>query len=129
MKMEFDLIEGVRVCREVRWNEASRKAGSDKSWLAQDNRTKAGEKPRYNETMIPKPLEGVLVSDPDTLSGAIRFVGTRVPVSTLFDYVLGGDGVEEFMADFPGVSRELIQAVLDWERNRLGDDLGLGSVA
>ena len=64
---------------------------------------------------IPKELEGILVSTPDTLHGAIRFAGTRVFASQLFDYVFTGESLNTFLKDFEGVTREQAQAVLDWQ--------------
>jgi uncharacterized protein (DUF433 family) len=43
---------------------------------------------------------------PEILSGTPVFIGTRVPVRTLLDYLEGGDTLDDFLADFPGVSRE-----------------------
>jgi uncharacterized protein (DUF433 family) len=43
---------------------------------------------------------------PEILSGTPVFVGTRVPVRTLLDYLEGGDTLDAFLDDFPGVSRE-----------------------
>ena len=73
--------------------------------------------------IIPKELEGVLVSTPDTLHGAIRFAGTRVFAYQLFDYVLTGSSLEEFLRDFEGVSRQQAQAVMEWERRRVRKQL------
>jgi uncharacterized protein (DUF433 family) len=50
--------------------------------------------------------EPVVHSHPEILSGAPVFVGTRVPVRTMLDYLEGGDTLDEFLDDFPGVSRE-----------------------
>ncbi|MGL6097030.1 MAG: DUF433 domain-containing protein [Fimbriiglobus sp.] len=47
----------------------------------------------------------VIHSDPEIMSGTPVFVGTRVPFKTLLDY-LAGSGFEEFLEDFPSVSRE-----------------------
>jgi uncharacterized protein (DUF433 family) len=58
------------------------------------------------------PLPGVILIDPDRLSGTPIFVGTRVPVQTLFDYLAGGEPLSEFYADFPGVKPEQVEAVL-----------------
>jgi uncharacterized protein (DUF433 family) len=50
--------------------------------------------------------------DPDIMHGVAVFRGTRVPVQTLFDYLEGGDTLEEFLEGFPTVSRALaIQAL------------------
>ena len=43
--------------------------------------------------------------DPDILGGTPVFVGTRVPVRTLLDYLEGGDSLKEFLEDFPSVTR------------------------
>lgn len=58
-------------------------------------------------------LEGVTHSDPDLLSGTPVFVGTRVPVRSLFDYLEAGDTLQEFLHQFPSVKREQTIAVLD----------------
>ena len=50
--------------------------------------------------------EPVFHSHPEIMSGAPVFVGTRVPVRTLLDYLEAGDSLDEFLEDFPGVSRE-----------------------
>jgi uncharacterized protein (DUF433 family) len=51
-------------------------------------------------------LATVAHSDPQILSAVPVFVGTRVPVQTLLDYLVAGDSLEEFLAHFPTVSRE-----------------------
>ena len=45
----------------------------------------------------------VIYSDPEILSGTPVFVGTRVPVQSLFDYLEGGDTLDEFLRQFPSV--------------------------
>jgi len=59
---------------------------------------------------IPKPL--VTRSD-KVMSGAVVFAGTRVPVQTLIDYLEEGDRLDDFLEDFPTVSREHAVAVLE----------------
>jgi uncharacterized protein (DUF433 family) len=49
---------------------------------------------------------GVIIKDPDILGGTPVFCGTRVPIQTLFDYLEGGETLEEFLEGFPTVSRE-----------------------
>ena len=49
----------------------------------------------------------------DRLSGAWAFRGTRVPVQTLFEYLEGGDTLEDFLAGFPTVSRALAVEALE----------------
>lgn len=58
---------------------------------------------------LPEPL---ITISPDYLSGAPIFTGTRVPVQALFDYIEGGDPLDEFLEDFPNVTREHAIAVL-----------------
>ncbi len=47
------------------------------------------------------------------MSGTPVFVGTRVPIQNLFDYIEGGDDLEEFLDDFPSVSKEAALDVLE----------------
>ena len=58
---------------------------------------------------LPDPL---ITISPDYLSGAPIFTGTRVPVQALFDYIEGGDPLDEFLEDFPNATREHAVAVL-----------------
>ena len=58
-------------------------------------------------------------SDPDILGGTPVFVGTRVPVKTLMDYLEAGDSLDEFLDHFPSVSREQAVAVLELAREML----------
>ncbi len=55
----------------------------------------------------------VIHSDPDILSGIPVFVGTRVPARTLLDYIEGGHTLDEFLDDFPTVSREQARQALE----------------
>ena len=52
-------------------------------------------------------------ADPDIMSGAPVFVGTRVPFRTLLDYLEGGHPLDEFLDDFPTVRREQVIAALE----------------
>ncbi len=71
------------------------------------------------QVAIPKELESILVSTPDTLHGAVRFHGTRVFASQLFDYILTGHSLDEFLEDFPGITRTDAEAVLNWELTQI----------
>ena len=51
--------------------------------------------------------------DPEIMSGALCFTGTRVPVKNMFDYLEGTSSLDEFLEDFPSVSRERAVAVLE----------------
>jgi uncharacterized protein (DUF433 family) len=57
--------------------------------------------------------------DPDILGGTPVFVGTRVPVQTLLDYLEAGDSLDEFLDHFPSVSREQAVAVLELAKEML----------
>jgi uncharacterized protein (DUF433 family) len=61
----------------------------------------------------------VVHSDPDILGGTPVFVGTRVPVQALLDYIEGGHSLEEFLDDFPTVSREIALAALEQAKAHL----------
>ena len=55
----------------------------------------------------------IVHSDPEILGGTPVFVGTRVPVKALYDYLEGGDSLDEFLEDFPSVSRDQAIAALE----------------
>lgn len=61
----------------------------------------------------------VIHSDPDILGGAPVFVGTRVPVRTLLDYLESGQPLSEFLEDFPSVSRDQAVAALELAKEAL----------
>ena len=68
-------------------------------------------------------MDSALVNrDPEIMSGALCFSSTRVPVKNLFDYLEGSSSLEEFLEDFPTVSRERAVAVLEAARERLATD-------
>lgn len=67
-------------------------------------------------------LSSVTHSNPEILSGTPVFVGTRVPVRSLFDYLEGGESLEEFLHQFPSVKREQTIAVLDAAFERVTGD-------
>ncbi len=62
---------------------------------------------------------GVFYSKEGFVSGTPIFVGTRVPLKNLFDYLAGGHNLDEFLDDFPGVSREQAIRTLDMAREVL----------
>ena len=61
----------------------------------------------------------VVHSDPEILGGTPVFVGTRVPVQALIDYLEGGQTLEKFLDDFPSVARELAIAALEQAKEHL----------
>ncbi len=58
-------------------------------------------------------VQKVIHSDPEILGGAPVFVGTRVPVQALIDYLKAGRSLDDFLDDFPSVTREQAVAVLE----------------
>jgi len=60
--------------------------------------------------------------DPARLGGVPVFRGTRVPVKSLFDHLHAGDSLQIFLEDFPGVTREQAEAVIDLAARRLLDE-------
>ena len=64
-------------------------------------------------------LSEIVHSDPDILGGTPVFVGTRVPVQSLFDYLEDGETLDEFLRQFPSVKREQAVAALDHARASL----------
>lgn len=65
------------------------------------------------------PGEGMVSRDRDIVSGAPVFVGTRVPISTLFDYLAEGHSLVEYYEDFPGVTPAHVRAMLDLARDTI----------
>jgi len=59
------------------------------------------------------PKTPVVHSDPEIMGGEPVFVGTRVPLYNLFDYLEAGDSLDEFLEQFPSVSREQAVAALE----------------
>ena len=55
----------------------------------------------------------IIHSDPEILGGTPVFVGTRVPVQALLDFLEGGDTIEDFLDNYPGVSRDQAVAFLE----------------
>ena len=58
-------------------------------------------------------MSSVVKIDPEIMSGAPCFSGTRVPIQNLIDYLEGGDSIDEFLEDFPSVRREQVIAFLE----------------
>lgn len=71
----------------------------------------------------PVMLAGIVWTDPERMGGQPCFYGTRVPVRILFDYIEGGDSLEEFLTGFPPVTREQAVAVLEAAKAHLLQEL------
>jgi uncharacterized protein (DUF433 family) len=63
--------------------------------------------------------KAVVHSDPEILGGTPAFVGTRVPFQTLLDYLEGGETLDEFLENFPTVTREQAIAALEQAKETL----------
>lgn len=69
-------------------------------------------------------LASIIVSDPEVMSGAPCFRGTRVPLQNLMDYIEGGYPLAEFLADFPTVSRAMAVRALEDAKDSLVARIG-----
>ena len=61
-------------------------------------------------------MSGVIMKDPEILDGEPVFRGTRVPFKILIDYLEGGDTLDQFLEQYPSVSRELAIAAIEEAR-------------
>jgi uncharacterized protein (DUF433 family) len=70
------------------------------------------------------PSANVIVRDPDVLGGTPVFRGTRVPFQALLDYLEGGQTLDEFLDDFPTVSRQAAVHALEHAKDLVVGQLG-----
>jgi len=68
--------------------------------------------------------DGVIVKDPKVLGGTPVFRGTRVPFQALLDYLEAGQSLDEFLDDFPTVTREAAISALELAKSSLASQLG-----
>ena len=61
----------------------------------------------------------LITVSPDVLSGTPVFIGTRVPVQTLIEYLEAGESIDDFLAGFPSVTREQVVAVVEEAKQRM----------
>ena len=66
----------------------------------------------------------VIIRDPDVLGGTPVFRGTRVPFQSLLDYLEGGQTLDEFLDDFPTVTREAAVHALEHAKSLVVSQLG-----
>jgi uncharacterized protein (DUF433 family) len=85
---------------EVRGNDAENMVGRTANFC-------------YLGTMTIEDLKSVVHSDPEILGGTPVFVGTRVPLQNLIDYLEGGESIGGFLDGFPSVKREQVIAVIE----------------
>ncbi|RDC62916.1 DUF433 domain-containing protein [Adhaeribacter pallidiroseus] len=65
---------------------------------------------------------GAINIDYETMGGTPVFTGTRVPIQTLFDYIEGGDDLNEFLDDYPTVLKEVAIQVLEMAKKTLTNE-------
>jgi uncharacterized protein (DUF433 family) len=73
----------------------------------------------YIDNMNAEELFGIIHSDPEIMGGTPVFVGTRVPLQNLIDYLEGGESVEDFLEAFPSVKREQAISVIEAGRIKM----------
>jgi uncharacterized protein (DUF433 family) len=69
-------------------------------------------------------IHSVIVKDPQVLGGEPTFRNTRVPFQALIDYLEGGQSLDEFLSDFPTVSRDAAIASLEEAKSLIFAQLG-----
>jgi len=69
-------------------------------------------------------LKGIVHSDPEIMGGTPVFVGTRVPLQNLIDYLEGGESIEDFLDGFPSVKREQVIAVIEAAKLKMLETVG-----
>jgi uncharacterized protein (DUF433 family) len=70
------------------------------------------------------PSNNVIIRDPDVLGGAPVFRGTRVPFQAMLDYLEGGQTLDDFLDDFPTVTRETAVHALEHAKSLVVGQLG-----
>jgi len=75
--------------------------------------------PMSKDTLIPDEQTPLIWVNPERMSGAPCFYGTRLPVNSLFENLEGGVSIDEWLDAFPSVTREQAIAVLEYARNRM----------
>jgi uncharacterized protein (DUF433 family) len=74
---------------------------------------------------VPKGLEQILKIDPNIMHGALCFTGTRVPLTIFLDNMVDGMSIKDFSRNYPSITREQIQAVIEWENAAIRQAAGL----
>lgn len=64
-------------------------------------------------------IKDLIEVDPEKMSGIPCFTGTRVPLTHLFDYLEAGDTLDDFLTDFPSVTREQALGILELIKKRI----------
>lgn len=74
--------------------------------------------------MSTEDLKDIVHSDPEIMGGTPVFVGTRVPLQNLIDYLEGGESIEDFLDGFPSVKREQVIAVIEAGKLKMLEAVG-----
>ena len=74
--------------------------------------------------MTTEGLKGIVHSDPEIMGGTPVFVGTRVPLQNLIDYLEGGESIEDFFDGFPSVKREQVITVIEAAKLKMLETVG-----
>ena len=74
---------------------------------------------------VPAGLEIVLSIDSEVMHGEICFAGTRVPLAVLLDNLDDGMGIEEFVEEYPSVSKDQALTVVSWQQDRTRHEAGI----
>jgi uncharacterized protein (DUF433 family) len=69
-------------------------------------------------------IQPVIARNQEVMGGTPVFLGTRVPVQTLLDYLEAGESIDDFLAGFPSVTREQVVAFLEQARDSLVETVG-----
>jgi len=78
------------------------------------------------DILIPNEENPLIWINPERMSGAPCFYGTRLPVSSLFENLEDGVSIDEWLDAFPSVTREQAIAVLEYARNRMLEPVARG---
>jgi uncharacterized protein (DUF433 family) len=70
------------------------------------------------------PPSQIIMKDVDILGGTPVFRGTRVPFQALLDYLEGGQTIDEFLDDFPTVTKDAVLTALEYAKSLLVGQLG-----
>jgi uncharacterized protein (DUF433 family) len=77
---------------------------------------------RHGKDVTMRPID-IIVKDQEILGGTPVFRGTRVPFQALLDYLEGGQTLDEFLDDFPTVSKDAAVAALEFAKSLLVNQL------
>lgn len=80
---------------------------------ARNERNTIGDARWRGNTMNPIASARIIHRDPEIQGGVPVFVGTRVPLRNLFDCLEAGESLDQFLEDYPSVSREMARAALE----------------